>query len=238
MNVFRNFVSLAAVIMVVFCSVLSAAEGGAFYAQGPRDKKTVSLTFDDGPGLYTEKILEILGRYGVKATFFMEGSQVERYPDIARKVREGGHEIGNHTYSHKNFYAYVKPDHEKVLVEEIERSETFIRQATGVAPYLLRMPHGYMRSWIKPVAARKGYVIVNWTFGCDWKKMSSEELIAAYVKSIQRGAIFLMHDGGKNRQRTADALPALIEAIQKQGYEIVPVGELLNLNQGSLVTKD
>jgi peptidoglycan/xylan/chitin deacetylase (PgdA/CDA1 family) len=94
------------------------------------------------------------------------------------------------------------------------------------------MPYGYVRAWVKEVAKEKGYVLVNWSFGCDWKKMNAEQLAQAYIKNIGPGAIFLMHDGGKGREPTVEALPKIIEEIQKRGYKIVPVGEMLGLSSG------
>jgi len=209
-----------------------AAEPGSFFANGPRDKKTMSLTFDDGPGNLTPRVLEVLKKYNVKATFFMEGDQVEFRGKIAKMVFDDGHEVGSHSYSHPNFYFYKKDDYRQQLSKELDKAGKLIEGVSGKRPDILRMPYGYVRGWVKEVAREKGYVLVNWTFGCDWKKMTAEELSQAYIKNIGPGAIFLMHDGGKGRQPTVDALPKIIEEIQKRGYKLVPVGELLGLNAG------
>ncbi|MHB9155860.1 MAG: polysaccharide deacetylase family protein [Endomicrobiales bacterium] len=214
-----------------------ANDPGLFYSNGPRGKKAVALTFDDGPGTPTREVLAVLKRYQVKATFFMEGSQVDLRPAVAAEVLADGHEIGSHLYSHPDFYHYKKPDAGELLAREMDKSAGAIEKATGKRPYLLRMPHGYAKPWVKETARQKGYVLVNWTFGCDWKKMDSPALARAYVKAIKPGAIFLMHDGGRSRPRTLAALPVLIEELKKQGYEIVTVRKLLELEGREMVLK-
>ena len=210
-------------------AVVKAAEPGSFFANGPRNKKELAFTFDDGPGNYTAQVLTVLKKYNVKATFFMEGDQVEIRPKIAKMVFDDGHEVFSHSYSHPNFYFYKKDDYRQQLSKEIDKAEKLIIGVTGKKPYVLRMPYGYVRAWVKEVAKEKGYFLVNWTFGCDWKKMNSDQLAQAYIKNIGSGAIFLMHDGGKFRQPTVDALPKIIEEIQKRGFKIIPVAEMLEL---------
>ncbi|MCX5778370.1 MAG: polysaccharide deacetylase family protein [Elusimicrobia bacterium] len=218
------------VVMAVCCSVCAIAFGKpAFYAQGSGDKKIVALSFDDGPGPYTARVLAILKEHAVQATFFMEGQQAQSRPQFVAAVKDGGHEIGNHTYSHINYYAYKKQDKEQVLTREILQAEQAIMRTTGVKPHLLRMPNGYSKGWARELVAQQGYEMVNWSFGCDWKKIPAAELYAVYAKNIHPGAIFLMHDGGKNRQTTVDMLPKLIDEIKRQGYDIVTVGQLLGI---------
>lgn len=221
---------------VAGCLIAMIAAGGyaadlcPFFASGPKGSQAVALTFDDGPGPHTEAVLAVLAKYDVKATFFMEGSQVEARGPLAKKVIDAGHEVGSHLYSHPDFYHYKKPDAPQVMERELMKTEGLIEKAGGKKPYLLRMPHGYMKPWSREIAAAKGYTMVNWGFGCDWKKMSGPDLAAMYIKNIKPGAIFLMHDGGRNRQSTVEALPQVIEAIREKGLKVVTVGELLGLN--------
>jgi len=217
-------------VIALFTNVF-AVEVGSFFGEGTHSRKAVSLTFDDGPGPYTERILEVLKRYGIKATFFMEASQVEIRPDKARHVMADGHEIGGHSYSHPDFYHYKKDDKGRFLAKEIDKSNAIFDKVLGKRPAIMRMPYGYVKPWVKQVAKEKGLILINWSFGCDWKKMTKEDLARAYISSIHSGAIFLMHDGGKNRQTTLDALPEIIDALKNRGYEILPAGELLGLNK-------
>lgn len=220
------FVSVC--LLVYSAAVSFAFEPGSFFSDGPA-KNEIALTFDDGPGPSTEKILDILKRYEIKATFFMEGSQMDIRPAIARKVISEGNEVGSHLYSHPNFYYYKKQDFEKLMSEEIEKTEKTFEKTGFSRTNLIRMPHGYVKPWVKEIAKQKGYVLINWTFGCDWKKMPADELAEVYINKIRPGAIFLMHDGGKNRQALLEALPKIIEEIKKRGYKLVTVSELLEL---------
>lgn len=228
----RNLISLktAAVVCLFFWGFAQAAEPGSFFADGPKGAKAVALTFDDGPGPYTEKILEILQKYGVTATFFVDASQLEKRPGALKRAIDQGHEIGSHLYSHTNFYTYKNDDFAAQLEKEIDSSEAVFEKTLGFQPKILRMPHGYVRKWVKEAAGKRGYVLVNWSFGCDWQKMSADEMAAGYIRSIKPGAIFLFHDGGKGRQTTVEILPKIIEKIQKNGYKILSVSELLGLD--------
>ncbi len=205
---------------------------GAFYTDGLSSKKWVSLTFDDGPNSQViEKIFEILKKENVKATFFLLGVNIKKHPQYVDKYLQSGHEIGNHTYSHKNFYELTKTESlgqlEKILSRELEDCETAIKDAVGIKPLFMRMPNGYISPTVKKTAMEKEYVIVNWTFGCDWHKNSKEELVRKYLKSVEPGAIFLFHE----KKFTAEALPEIISGIKKKGYEIVTLREILGLEE-------
>ena len=210
---------------------LAALEPGSFYTDGPRDRKAIALTFDDGPGEYTKQVLDILDRYRIKATFFMNGDQVELRPETAREVLKRGHEIGDHTYSHINFYSYLKKNGlEKTrgkIGDEIGKSKGIIEKTTGVSPRICRMPNGFNKPWMKDIAKTFGYSLVNWTFGEDWQKVSGEKMIEDYRSHVRPGAILLLHDGGKNRTKTVQALPGIIEEAQARNIFILTVGELL-----------
>lgn len=222
---------------ILVCLILGLAavvpglsiEPGAFYADGPKNKKAVALTFDDGPGVNTAKVLEILRKYGVKATFFMDGSRVNASPETVKLVQKEGHEIGSHLYSHPDFYHSHKDDYREFWNLEAGKSEKAFQKILQLKPVLLRMPHGYVKPWVREEAKKRGYILINWTCGYDWHKMTAEEMLAGYIKCIKPGAIFLMHDGGKDRRKTVEILPKLIEELRKQGYQIVAVSELLGL---------
>lgn len=200
---------------------------GEFITHGPRKGKRVALTFDDGPGPYTERVLEILKRSGVRATFFMNGDQVATRPKLARKVFEAGHEIGDHTYNHIDFHTYDREDKADRLRQEMRLSKKAIQKAVGTTPKLCRMPYGFVRPWVREIARHEGYALVNWTFGNDWHSIEPEAKRRDYLKAIRPGAIFLMHDGGARRQGTLFVLEGLLEELKRQGYEAVTVGELL-----------
>ena len=202
---------------------------GDFVTDGPSNAKRVALSFDDGPGAFTPHVLDILKKNGLHATFFMNGDQVKIRPEFARRVHQEGHEIGDHTYSHRNFYTYKETDPKVKLKSQMELSKQVIQETTGITPVLCRMPYGYSKAWVRPIAKEHGYILVNWTFGCDWTKKTPEEKRAAYIRAIRPGAIFLMHDGGLHREGTVYALEGLIEELKKRGYEMVTVGDLIGV---------
>ncbi|MFH0947805.1 MAG: polysaccharide deacetylase family protein [Elusimicrobiota bacterium] len=203
---------------------------GAFYIDGLSSKKWVALTFDDGPrpGVL-DKILETLKKENVKATFFILGSNIKTYPKYVKKYIEYGHEIGNHTYAHLNYYQLKKKksfeEIEQIFSKEIDDTETVIKKLTGVKPFFMRMPNGFISPTVRKVAKEKKYVVVNWTFGCDWNKNTKEELVQKYLRSVKPGAIFLFHE----KKITAEALPEIIGGIKKKGYEIVTLSEILGI---------
>jgi len=212
---------------------------GKFYASGDGKKAEFALTFDDGPGYITEDLLKLLDKHGVKATFFMLGSAVRAYPERARKAAKAGHLVGNHTYSHLFWPKAGKaPGHEAVLERELEKAADAIEKAAGVRPWVLRMPNGYDKPWVRAAAGRLGYTIVNWTYGSDWVKMPEDRMTAAYVKAVEPGAILLMHDGGgKVKEKNLRILEAILAEAKKKGLKPVRLDELLGLNKRAPATK-
>ena len=220
-----------AVFILLFCCAVCFAEKKIFYADGPRNSKKIALTFDDGPGAATEKILEILKEKDVKATFFMLGSQAEKKTKLAKEVFEAGHEVQSHMYSHVNFYKYEKEDKYEKMEDDLLKTERIIEKNTGVKPYLVRFPYGYSKDDAKKVASERGYKIINWTFGCDWdRKLTAEEMHRKYAGKIKGGAIFLMHDISYN-ERLLSFLGGFIDEVEFRGYELVTVSELLDLKK-------
>ena len=205
-------------------------EYGKFYTDGSPSKKWVAITFDDGPNPEPlGKILETLKEENVKATFFVVGSNMKQHSQWAKKYIQYGHEIGNHTYSHRNYYQLKEKksmqEIEKILSKELDDGEAEIIRTAGVKPLFMRMPNGFNSPMVKKVAKEKEYLIVNWTFGCDWQKYSKDELIKKYLRSVEPGAIFLFHE----KNITAEALSEIITGIEKKGYEIVPLREILGI---------
>jgi peptidoglycan/xylan/chitin deacetylase (PgdA/CDA1 family) len=159
----------------------------------------------------------------------MIGELITLRPAIVEKIKTAGHELGVHTYTHPDFWHYKGSDYQEFLEKEVDKTEKAFTKVVGVRPYLFRMPYGYVKPWVKEIARQKKYYLINWTFGCDWTSISSDVMYQSYAKHIKPGAIFLLHDGGNHRQKTLEVVPRLIEEIEKRGYKIVPVGELLKL---------
>lgn len=214
-------------------SVAFAYEPGRFYTDGKTRERVIALTFDDGPGPFTPKILELLKQNGIRATFFMEGSQIEAYPEYARLVRDAGHEIANHTYNHFNFN---DPKHafKDRFVHEVAQTEASLRRALDDPQYpmkALRMPYGAFgknnRAWLLPTLKEQGYALVHWSFGCDWHlKYTAEEMAQQYIKAAKPGAVFLFHDGGRRREKTLAAVEMVIRDLQGKGYRFVAADQM------------
>jgi peptidoglycan-N-acetylglucosamine deacetylase len=204
---------------------------GVFRHGTAESSRVAALTFDDGPSAaYTPAILDILASKNVKATFFLTGQMAAAYPDIARRVADEGHEVGNHTYSHVNMI-FLKAE---ALADEIDRGHRAVLDATGVKPVLFRPPRGLFNNTVRQALLARGYRIILWSVSAaDWSALSAP-LIAWRVRHFVRpGAVILFHDGGalvKNtggkRDKTVAVLPGLIDYLRKRGYTLVTAGEL------------
>lgn len=196
------------------------------------DQPVIALTFDDGPSPYTAQVLDILDRYQVKATFFVIGQNVERHPDLARRIVAEGHVIGNHTYSHPLWGAVETPGR---MAHELDAAAAVIQETTGVTPTLFRPPHGWRSPWMISLAHRKGYQVVTWSISPDdWRQPPPEVIVRRVVSRARPGAIILLHDGLETQQNppvqnTVEALPRIIETLQAQGYRFVTIPELEQL---------
>jgi len=202
---------------------------GKFFASGDPKKMEFALTFDDGPGYITEDLLKLLDKHGVKAAFFMLGSSAQAYPARAKKVAEAGHLVCSHTFSHLLWIKAAKAaDHEAVLTKELARTSDAIEKAAGVRPTVLRMPNGYDKPWVRALAGRLGYTLVNWTYGSDWTKLSEEKMTAEYLKALRPGAILLLHDGGgKAKVKNLRIVEAILAEAQKKALTPVRLDALL-----------
>jgi peptidoglycan/xylan/chitin deacetylase (PgdA/CDA1 family) len=192
--------------------------------RGDPSARVVALTFDDGPNpLYTPAILDILRQQNVKATFFMVGKFVDRYPEIARRVVQEGHAVGNHTYTHPDLVT-EKP---KDIGEEIVRTQEAILRATGVRCSLFRPPYGMRTPLVFKQTRREGLQVVEWSVSSqDWRHPGTEVIVKRILRRTRAGAIFLFHDGRGDRSQTVEALPIIIEALRRQGYSFATVPEL------------
>jgi peptidoglycan-N-acetylglucosamine deacetylase len=232
--------ALAGVVLAVFAllafSALSpgAQVFGKVVAHGRPGEKVVALTFDDGPSPYTAQVLDILARYQVKATFFLIGQNVERHPDLARRIVAEGHAVGNHTYSHPLWGAAETPVHD---MQELNAAETAIFRATGIAPNLFRPPHGWRSPWMVRIAHSLGYRVVTWNVAAgDWDRPQPQVIAEHVLSRLRPGAIVLLHDGLETQadpamQNTVAALPLIIEGLQARGYRLVTVPELIQLTE-------
>ena len=190
---------------------------GQFLTHGPRGRKRIALTFDDGPSTYTPQILHILKAKGVKATFFEIGQEVQRYPATSRRILALGHELANHTMHHGTFPG----------AGDIRQTNHVIKKATGFRPCLFRPPGGAVNSGVLGAARAEKVKVVNWDRDTnDWKLPGSGSILST-ISSARSGSIVLMHDGGGPRGQTVDALATGIDRLKHRGYKLVTVSDLL-----------
>jgi polysaccharide deacetylase family sporulation protein PdaB len=195
------------------------------YSYRKNDGMKIAITFDDGPHpFYTAKILEILERYHVRATFFLIGSCAATYPDLVKAEIEKGHEIGNHTYSHLKLNGVSK----ELLQDEISRTDTLLQKLTGRNIKLFRPPEGVCNTAISTLSADLGYHVILWNIDTrDWAHTSSEKIIAHVKRNVKSGDILLFHDYIAKNSPTPAALEVLIPHLLSEGYQFVTVSELL-----------
>jgi peptidoglycan/xylan/chitin deacetylase (PgdA/CDA1 family) len=186
-----------------------------------RKAKCIALTFDDGPGPYTQKLLGYLRAGQVPATFFMLGRQVETYPKVAAAVAAAGNEIGVHTWDHRDL-TRLRPAQ---IDREIGSTVAIIKKVTGVSPRYLRPPYGAMNPNVHAAGRRAGLALVLWSVDTlDWKTRSTPATVSAAVKAARRGSIILVHD---IHPTTVAAVPAIISQLKAKGYTFVTVSQIL-----------
>ena len=177
-----------------------------------KDKKAVYLTFDDGPiPRVTPWVLDVLDKYGIKATFFMVGDNIRKHPDEFRMVVERGHRIGNHTFNHIRGLNYD-------INSYLENTDKACRMMMNTD--LFRPPHGYM-SPKQYAELKKRYKIIMWDLVTrDYnRKFTGEQILQKVKKYVRNGSIITFHDSLKSEENIRYALPKAIEWLMEQGYE-------------------
>ncbi len=179
--------------------------------------KLIALTFDDGPNYNTNKVLDVLAKYNVKATFFVLGSKVMNNKKILKREYDSGMEIGNHTFNHLLLTKYK----ENVIKDEIDNTSSVIFEVTGRYPKLLRPSYGAYNNTIKKIGDMP---IIIWDIDTlDWKYHNSKRIASRVINKVKDGDIILMHD---IYSATANSLNIIIPELQNRGYTFVTVPEL------------
>ncbi len=195
---------------------------------GNRSKRTIALTFDDGPSESTPALLDILARHSVPATFFMCGKNVRRLPQIACEVAAAGHEIGNHTDSHPRL-SFHSPE---FIYSELSRAQEIIRQVTSRNPALFRPPYGVRWLGLKSAQSRLSLMGVMWTvIGRDWR-WPARRISRLLLHHAANGAIMCLHDGRTTEcapdiRPTLDAVAYVIPILKERGFEFETVSRIL-----------
>lgn len=185
-------------------------------------EKKISLSFDVSWGNdNTEKILEILDKYNVKATFFIVGGWIDQYPDKLKEIYKRGHEIGNHSNMHPDM---TKLTREKII-QDIDINDAKIRQITGEGTKLFRCPEGSYNDLVVQTVKETGHYCIQWDVdSIDWKEQGADLEYNRVIKNTKPGSILLFHN---NAKYTPENLPRIIEKLQSEGYQFVKTGDLI-----------
>jgi peptidoglycan-N-acetylglucosamine deacetylase len=184
--------------------------------------KRIALTFDSAWGdEYTQDILEVLKRYNIKATFFLTGAWVDKYPDAVKQIYDDGHEIGNHSTTHVKMTKISKDS----IISELKVTESKIYSITRKRTTLFRAPFGEYNNRMINTARGVGYNIIQWDIdSLDWKGLNEQDICSRVITKVGKGSIILFHN---NMENTYKALPGVIEKLRKDGYKFITVSELL-----------
>jgi peptidoglycan/xylan/chitin deacetylase (PgdA/CDA1 family) len=220
-------------VLVLFWVLRRIAESrnfqffGTIVSRVDTKRKVVALTFDDGPNPpYTDRILSILRDYSAKATFFVLGKRLEEHPATGQRMVDEGHEIANHSYSHK--YLLLRPP--RTIREEILRAEAAIRKIAPESSTLFRPPFGKKLLYLTWFLKKMGKT----TIMCDVDAGSAEfvsrnpwEITEIILGKVRPGSIIMLHDGGDDKRHVVEAVQLLAAELTSRGYQMTSVSELL-----------
>jgi peptidoglycan-N-acetylglucosamine deacetylase len=205
------------------------AYGRSFIGLAPGSRK-LALTYDDGPNdPDTLKLMAVLARHDVRATFFVLGRFVQQKPEIVRALASAGHAIGNHSWDHPRLIFASNAE----LRRQVAQTQSAIFDACGVTPTLFRPPYGGRRPGTLSAVHTLGLKPVMWNVTCyDWKSTSADKIFAHAQRQIHGGDVILMHDGdqramGADRSHTVAATDRLVARYKAEGYEFVTIPEMM-----------
>ncbi|GAA0940760.1 polysaccharide deacetylase family protein [Actinocorallia libanotica] len=191
-----------------------------------RKLKCVALTFDDGPGPDTERLLDMLAAAKAKATFFVIGLNAAQYPDVLLREAEEGHEVGNHTQKHLQLTA----ESDKSVERELDGTSRIVRSVLGFPPNLFRPPYGATDKRVEQHARKDGMAVVLWSVDTDdWRNKNSALVARRAIKGLREGSIILMHD---IHPTTVDAVPRILKAAKRKGLTLASVSDVLAASEG------
>jgi peptidoglycan/xylan/chitin deacetylase (PgdA/CDA1 family) len=224
--------ALAAASAAGYQSMAPSAQWyGHTFTHLPRPSKKLALTYDDGPNdVSTPRLLEVLAKHNVQATFFMMGCYVQQKPELAREVAKAGHVIGNHTYTHPNL-ALQSPTQVRTQLTACRR---ILQDTVGEHSNLFRPPFGGRHPFALRIVRELGLEPIMWSITCyDWEAgITSERIERHAARQLRGGDVILLHDGrhtemGADRSATVAATDHMITRYKAEGYEFVTIPEML-----------
>ena len=188
---------------------------------GPRDRRVIALTFDDGPDpVRTPALLDALAELEAPATFFLVGDVVDANADVVRRIAREGHELGNHTYCHR----YLPLARSRSVERELRATDRAVERATGVVPKLARPPWGGRSPWTVRAFRRLAKRVVLWDVNSnDWKGAPAQAVADRVLERARPGSIILMHEARDGGEVTIEAVRLLVPALRARGFELVTV---------------
>lgn len=203
---------------------------GLVFNSGPRGEKFVALTFDDGPdNVFTPQILDVLKAKKVRATFFIIGSRAETLPDMMARIVNEGHVIGNHTWTHANL---IKLSNDE-FYNEINKTNVLLNKISGRKTSLFRSPYGSIDPSQVNLVGGLNMKIIAWNVdSLDWKGLPESQVKSNILENVRKGSIILQHAAGgslEDLSGTVQALPTVIDVLQKEGYKFLTIPELLKI---------
>lgn len=187
-----------------------------------REDKVITVSFDASwGGSQTLRILDLLDEYNAKATFFLVGIWVDKYPELVQEIHNRGHEIGNHSDSHPQMSKLTQAQ----IIKELSGCSDKIEALTGQRPTSFRPPYGDYNNQVITTVRSQGYEAVQWSIdSLDWKNKGVEDLIRRATTGVQQGDIILFHNDSKY---ILDALPTILQTYQQQGFTMIPARDIL-----------
>ncbi len=187
-------------------------------------ERKIAITFDDGPDLNTLKILDLLSKYNVRGTFFCIGKQIEKHPEILKKIIKNNHIIGNHTFSHDKLIDIYGTER---FIKEIEAADTIIEKITGKKTMLFRPPYGITNPNIAKAVKKSGHFVIGWNKRSYDTTIPSERMILKRItKDLKSGDIILLHD---TKKITVAVLEQLLLFLQSNNFTTVTIDELFSI---------
>ena len=201
--------------------VFSTKKELPIYSVETSDKK-IAISFDAAWGDdFTIDILDILDKYNVKSTFFLVGFWIDKYPEHVKEIHRRGHDVGNHSTNHP----YMSQLSDEEIEKELNITGNKIKELIGEEPILFRPPFGDYNDRVIKVYRDNGYYVIQWDVdSLDWKELGVQPVVDRVTRNVQNGSIVLFHN---NAKYITEYLPIVIERLQDEGYEIVPVSELI-----------
>jgi peptidoglycan-N-acetylglucosamine deacetylase len=233
-TVFAGTAAAAAAATIVSAGYQSMAPTGQWYGRTftglARGAKQLALTYDDGPNdPHTQRLLEVLARHGVQATFFLIGRHVQQLPAIAREIVKAGHVVGNHTITHPLLIFMSESDIRKQMLD----CRAAIEDAVGAHSSLFRPPYGGRRPAVLRIARELALEPVMWNVsGYDWTAPPAEQIASKVSSQIRGGDVILLHDGshrqlGVDRSQTVLATDRVIARYKNENYEFVTIPRMM-----------